>query len=145
MKKSSSEKRRGDKYSYLLSSDHLRISIQSENSTLSNFSWYASDITPTHILIQIEFQDPLDISSGEFLDKVEIKILPPALIYFKSLASGLQTDNLLRTQVVNLPRQMFQGAATESAQSASESLGEVGTAITAANVVVQILLSGSMA
>jgi len=40
---------------------------------------------------------------------------------------------------------MFQGATTESAQSASESLGEVGTAITAANVVVQILLSGSMA
>jgi hypothetical protein len=44
-----------------------------------------------------------------------------------------------------LPTQVFLGAATESVQAASDSMKNVGTATTASNVVLQVVLSGSMA
>jgi hypothetical protein len=92
------------------------------------------------------FEDPLYISKNPgSLDKLVITILPPALKYFKTLATGALTDHPLRTDIRNLPPQVILGKAIESAQVASDSLKNFGQSSVIGNVIVQILLSGSMA
>jgi hypothetical protein len=44
-----------------------------------------------------------------------ITILPPAIQYMRSLATGLLTENLLRTEIRDVPPQVILGAAIESA------------------------------
>ena len=109
------------------------------------FSWHATNITSTKILIQIVFQDPLYISNEPgVLDRLIITILPPALVYMKSLATGAMTENPLRTFSSNLPPQVILGTAIEAAAAASDSLKNVGQSSTVSNVVLQIVLSSSM-
>jgi hypothetical protein len=55
-------------------------------------------------MIQLVFEDPLYISNDiHLVDIIKITILPPALRYFKSLASGALTENPLGAYSRNLP------------------------------------------
>ena len=85
-----------DKYMYLLSPKHLRIEVKSENTTRVKVSWFAKNITSTKIEMQLFFEDPLSISNDRSSrDMLVITVLPPALRYFKTLASGALTKNPL--------------------------------------------------
>ena len=85
-----------DKYMYLLSPKHLRIEVKSENTTRVKVSWFAKNITSTKIEMQLVFEDPLSISNDRSSrDMLVITVLPPALRYFKTLASGALTKNPL--------------------------------------------------
>ena len=62
--------------------------------------------------MQLVFQDPLYISSDGIFDSLIIAVLPPALPYFKSLASGAFIEEPLQTVVKMLPPQVIIGQAT---------------------------------
>jgi len=88
--------------------------------------------------MQLEFQDPLYISTSPgVLDKLEIKILPPALTYMKSLTTGAMTEDALRAVSKELPPQVILGATIEAAEEASVILKDSSLS----NIIVQIVLS----
>ena len=92
------------KYKYLLSTEHLRLKIRSENEIIPKFEWYASIINPVTIEIQLIFKQPLQISKeAAYPDKLVITILAPALKYFKTLSTGALTQHPLETQTRILP------------------------------------------
>ena len=129
----------------MLSAKHLNLTIKSENTTEAVFTWHATSITSTQIMIQLEFQDPLFIStSAGVLDKLIIQILPPALKYMRSLATEAMTEDPLRTVSRELPPQVILGAAVETVQASSDILKNFGQSSSVANIAVQIVLSGSM-
>ena len=129
----------------MLSAKHLKLTIKSENTTAAVFSWHASNITSTQIRIQLEFQDPLFIStSAGVLDKLIIQILPPALKYMRSLATEAMTEDPLRTVSRELPPQVILGAAVETVMASSDILKDFGQSSSVTNIAVQIVLSGSM-
>ena len=135
-----------DRYKYLLSPKHLRIEVKSENTTQPKFSWYAKQITTTEIMIQLVFQDPLYISNDpKYLDSLVITILPPALKYFTSLASGLLTENPLGNFTRILPPQCVLGTAIQVVSSASDGMENLGKYGALANGSIQLGVSGSMA
>ena len=113
------------------------MTIKSENTTAAVFSWHATHITSTQIMIQLELQDPLFIStSAGVLDKLIVKILPPALKYMRSLATGLMTEDPLRTVSRELPPQVMLGAAVETVEASSGIMKGVGQSSGVTNIVV---------
>ena len=126
----------------LLSAKHLRLTIKSENSSAPVFSWRTTNITSTLIKIQLEFQDPLYISTstGE-LDKLQIQILPPALMYMISLATGAMTEDALRAVSKELPPQVILGATIEAVEQNTVLLKDVAQSSSLSNIIVQIVLS----
>ncbi len=87
-----------------MSVKHLSLTIKSENTTVSAFSWHAENITSKQITIQLELQEPLFISTyAGVLDKLVVQILPPALMYIRSIATGAMTEDPLRTLSIKLP------------------------------------------
>ena len=74
-----------------------------------------------------------------------ITILPPALKYTKSLATGALPENPLRTEVKDLPPQAILGVVIESVELASSTMMNFGLSSSIGNIFVQIVLSGSMA
>jgi hypothetical protein len=126
----------------VLSAKHLNLTIKSENTTLPVFSWRATNITSTLIKMQLEFQDPLYISTSPgVLDKLEIKILPPALTYMKSLTTGAMTEDALRAVSRALPPQVIIGATIEAVETAAVVLKDVAQSSSLSNIIVQIVLS----
>ncbi len=126
----------------LLSAKHLRLTIKSENTTVPVFSWRSTNITSTLVKIQLEFQDPLYISTSlGVLDKLQIQILPPALKYLISLATGLMTENALRAVIRELPPQVILGATIEVVEENTVLLKDVAQSSSLSNIVVQIVLS----
>lgn len=122
----------------LLSAKHLSLTIKSENTTATVFSWHATNITSTLIKIQLEFQDPLYISTSPgVLDKLQIKILPPALMYLKSLDTGAMTEDPLRAVSKELLPQVILGATIEAAEEATN----ISKDLSLSNIIVQIVLS----
>ncbi len=92
--------------------------------------------------MQLEFQDPLYISnSPEVLDKLEIQILPPALTYMISLATGAMTEDALRAVSKNLPPQVILGAKIEAVEEATVVLKDSAQSSILSNIIVQIVLS----
>ena len=71
--------------------------------------------------------------------------LPPILRYLKSKANGTQTKDPLRTGIKEIPAQVILGATIDSVDSASGTMSDVGTYANVGNIVLQIVLSGSMA
>ncbi len=109
------------------------------------FSWHATRITSVEILIQVVFQDPLYISNDPLvLDKLIIAIHPAALVYMRSISTGMMTENPLRTVIREFPPQIIFGATIEAVEQASVVMKDAGKSLTATNVIVQIMLSGSM-
>ncbi len=126
----------------LLSAKHLNLTIKSENTTAPVFSWRATNITSTLIKMQLEFQDPLYISTSPgVLDKLEIQILPPALMYMRSLATGALTENALKAVSKALPPQVILGVTIEAVEEATIVLKDVAQSSSLSNIIVQILLS----
>ena len=122
----------------MLSAKHLSLTIKSENTTVPVFSWHATNITSTLIKIQLEFQDPLYISTSPgVLDKLQIQILPPALVYMRSLATGAMTENALRAVSKELPPQVILGATIEAVEEATVILKDSSLS----NIIVQLVLS----
>ena len=102
------------------------------------FSWRTTNITSTLIKIQLEFQDPLYISiSPGVLDKLQIQILPPALMYMRSLATGSMTENALRAVSKELQPQVILGATIKAAEEAAN----ISKDLSLSNIIVQIVLS----
>ena len=102
------------------------------------FSWHATNITSTLINIQLEFQDPLYISTSPgVLDKLQIQILPPALMYMISLATGAMTEDALRAVSKELPPQVILGATIEAVEEAAVILKDSSLS----NIIVQLVLS----
>jgi hypothetical protein len=121
----------------MLSAKHLRLSIQSENTTAPVFSWHATKITSTEILIQVVLQDPLYISNEPgVLDRLIITILPPALMYMRSLETGAMTEDPLRTVSREFPPQVILGATIETAEQASDIMKDAALSSTVSNVFV---------
>jgi hypothetical protein len=121
----------------LLSAKYLNLTIKSENTTAAVFTWLATSITSTQITIQLEFQDPLFIStSAGVLDKLIVQILPPALIYMRSIATGAMTEDPLRTVSIKLPAQVIPGAKIKAVESSSVILKDVGQSSSVTNIVV---------
>ncbi len=84
------------------------------------FSWHATSITSMEIMIQVVLQDPLYISIYPgVLDKLIITINPDALVYMRSLATGVMTENPLRTVSRDFPPQVILGSIIESVEKAS--------------------------
>ena len=121
------------------------MTIKFENTTEAVLSWHATNITSTQIMIQLELQDPLCIStSSGVLDKLIVQILPPALMYMRSIATGVMTKNPLRTEITKLPPQVMAGRTIDIVEQATKIYSYLGKTIVANNFVVEILLSGSM-
>jgi hypothetical protein len=119
--------------------------IKSENTTTPVFSWHATRITSVEILIQVVLQDPLYISNDRLeLDKLIITIHPAALVYMRSISTGMMTEDPLRTVMREFPPQIIIGAIIEAVEQASVVMKDAGKSLTGANVIVQIMLSGSM-
>ncbi len=101
------------------------------------FSWHAANITSTQIMIQLEFQDPLFISTlAGVLDKLIVQILPPALMYMRSIATGAITEDPLRTLSIKLPPQVIAGRAIEIVETSAFILKNVGQTSSVSNFVV---------
>ena len=123
----------------------MRIKVKTVNATQPKFTWFATKITSTEVMIQVIFQDPLYIScDGDLLDRLEITILPPALPYFKSLATGAFTENSLRTVFKKLPPQVILGQAIVVVSKATDGLESLGKYSVVSNVLIQLTVSGSM-
>ena len=121
----------------LLSAKHMRLTIKSESTTTPVFSWRATNITSTLIKIQLEFQDPLYISTSPgVLDKLQIQILPPALMYMRSIATGAMTEDPLRTESRNLPPLVMPGRKIYIVEEAAKIFKNVGKSSSATNFVV---------
>jgi hypothetical protein len=92
--------------------------------------------------MQLEFQDPLYISNSPgVFDKLEIQILPPALTYMISLATGTMTEDALRTVSKELPPQVILGAKIEAVEEATVILKDFAQSSSLSNIIVQIVLS----
>jgi hypothetical protein len=101
------------------------------------FSWHAANITSTQIIIQLEFQDPLFIStSAGALDKLIVQILPPALMYIRSIANGAMTEDPLRNLSIKLLPQAIAGRAIEIVETSAFILKNVGQTSSVSNFVV---------
>ncbi len=88
-------------------------------------------------MIQLELQSPLFIStSAGVLDKLIIQILPRALKYMRSLATGSMTEDPLRTVSRELPPQVMPGATFETVEASSDILKGVGQSSSVTNIVV---------
>ena len=79
------------------------------------------------------------------LDKLVVTVLQPLLQYLTSIASGTQTKDSLRTVIKEMPPQVILGAFIDSVESASATMSDAGTTMNVGNIVLQIVLSGSMA
>jgi hypothetical protein len=121
------------------------LTIKFENNTAAEFSWHATNITSTQITIQLEFKDPLFIStSAGVLDKLKVQILPPALMYMRSIATEAMTKNPIRTVIRKLPPQVMPGRTIDIVEKSLNIIKDVGQTSVAIDFVVQTLLSGSM-
>ena len=121
------------------------MTIKFENTTAVEFSWHATNITSTQITIQIELQDPMYIStSAGVLDKLIVQILPPALMYMRSIATEAMTKNPIRTVFRKLPPQVMPGKTIAIVEQSLNIIKDVGQTSVANHFVVQTLLSGSM-
>ena len=113
------------------------MTIESENTTAAVFTWYATNITSTQIMIQLEFQDPLFIStSSGVLDNMIVKVLPPALLYMRSMATGAMTEDPLRTRSRKLPPQVMPGTTIDIVEEAAKIFKNVGQSSSVTNIVV---------
>ena len=120
----------------------MNLTIKSVNTTAAVFTRHATNITSTQITIQLELQDPLFIStSSGVLDKLIVQILPPALMYMRSIATGAMTEDPLRTSNIKLPPQVIPGAKIKAVEAASVILKDVGQSSSVTNIIVQIVLS----
>ena len=118
------------------------MTIKSENTTAAVFTWHATNITSTQITIQLEFQDPLFIStSAGVLDKLIVQILSPALMYMRSIATGAMTEDPLRTVSIKILPQVIPGPKIEAVEASSVILKDVGLSSSVTNIIVQIVLS----
>ncbi len=109
------------------------------------FSWHAKSITSVEILIQVVLRDPLYISTNPLvLDELIITIRPAALVYMRSIATDMMTEDPLRTVIRDFPPQIITGATIEAVEQVSVIMKDAGKSLTVTNVVVQIFLSGSM-
>jgi len=73
------------------------------DASLMKFTWYATNITSNKIQVQLDFQNPLLISSEiGHPDILTVKLLPPFLKYATSLKNRQLVENPLRsvTQVI---------------------------------------------
>jgi len=126
----------------MLSPKHLHLSINSTSSTVPKFTWKATNITSKRITIEIKFQDPLSISNEDgVLDQLTIKLLPPALMYIKSLATGVMTEDPLRSVIKNLPKQVIPGAVIEKVEVVTESVADGGIYTNVVNIIVTLVLN----
>ena len=113
------------------------MTIKSENTTAAVFTWHATNITSTQITIQLELQDPLFIStSSGVLDKLIVQILPPALIYMRSIATGAMTEDPLRTRSRKLQPQVIPGPEVKAVEEAAKIFKNVGQSSSVTNIVV---------
>ncbi len=88
-------------------------------------------------MIQLELQDPLFISTSVgVLDKLIIQILPPALLYMRSIATEAMTEDPLRTESRNLPPQVMPGRKIYIVEEATKIFKNVGQSSSATNFVV---------
>ena len=88
-------------------------------------------------MIQLELQDPLFIStSARVLDKLIVQMLPPALMYTRSIATGVMTEDPLRTVSRNLPPQVIPGRTIDIVEEAAKILSDVGKSSVGSNIVV---------
>jgi len=73
---------------YLLSDEYIEISILSSGEVDQqklNFQWGVTKITGTVITIQVEFENPLYIStSANISDRFQVWLKPQSLAYFRS-------------------------------------------------------------
>ena len=61
------------------------------------FTWYATNITSNSIQVQLDFENPLFISSEiGYPDILIVKLLPPFLKYATSLKNRQLIENPLR-------------------------------------------------
>ena len=113
------------------------MTIESENTTAAVFTWYATNITSTQIMIQLELQSPLFIStSAGVLDKLIVQIMPPALMYMRSMATGAMTEDPLRTRSRKLPPQVMPGTTIDIVEEAAKIFKNVGQSSSVTNIVV---------
>jgi hypothetical protein len=113
------------------------LTVKSENTTAAVFTWHATSITSTQITIQLELQDPLYIStSAGILDKLIVQLLPPALMYMRSISTKAMTEDPLRTVIIKLPPQVMPGAKIKAVEASSVILKDVGQSSSVTNIVV---------
>ena len=70
-----------------------------------------------------------------------VKFLPPVLMYTKSLATGLMTEDPLRSVIKNLPKQVIPGAVIEKVEVVTESAADGGKAANVVNIIVMLVLN----
>ena len=73
------------------------------DASLMKFTWYAANINSNSIQVQLDFENPLLISSEiGYTDILTVKLLPPFLKYATSLKNRQLVENPLRsvTQVI---------------------------------------------
>jgi hypothetical protein len=113
------------------------LTIKSENISAAVFTWHATSITSTQITIQLELQEPLFIStSAGVLDKLIVQILPPTLMYMRSIATGAMTEDPLRTRSIKLPPQVMPGNTIYIVEEAAKIFKNVGQSSSVTNFVV---------
>ena len=70
------------------------------------------------------------------LDKLIIQILPPALIYMRSIATGAMTEDPLRTLSRKVPPQVMPGNTIDFVEESAKIFKNVGQSSSATNFVV---------
>ena len=88
-------------------------------------------------MIQLELQEPLFISTSVgVLDKLIVQIMPPALMYMRSMATGAMTEDPLRNLSIKLPPQVIAGRAIEIVETSAFILKNVGQTSSVSNFLV---------
>ena len=70
-----------------------------------------------------------------------VKLLPPALKYVKSLATGMMTENPLRSITRSLPTQVVPGAVIENVEVTTDAVADGGLYANLVNFIVTLVLN----
>jgi len=70
-----------------------------------------------------------------------VKLLPPALKYVTSLATGKMTENPLRSVIKSLPTQVVPGAVIENVEVTTDAVADGGLYANLVNIIVTFVLN----
>jgi hypothetical protein len=102
---------------------------------LANIGWTALSFTARELVIQLDFLNPLEVSSGSERDSLAIKIVKPSFFIYADDLKIAIPGNLLNS-AISIPPQY----PNEEAKIILENVQETVASLTYLNILLAILL-----
>lgn len=106
------------------------------------FAWTWVSFEPTILTLQLSFENPVWVSKGFSFDQLVVSISESDGNQYLRDTEGLAIGRTSLKEYV--PLQLKLDAATASLESASKSAGAASQVVVIANLVMNVLLSGSL-